>query len=513
MSVTRRLVAAFVVLGVGGYLVYFDAAHEHNFQLDRNSAIQQAVPVVFGDEHLTTSWFCPGVPANDGSITGSISIANSSDSDITGTVTLLSKDQAPVKTALLVPARSSVAVDAIGGIQSLFVSAVIELNGTAGTVEQHIEHLAGDSVALCANAPAQDWFFADGFTGADSVEQIVLTNPFTDATVVDISFVTLETKREPANLQGFVLPPQSVTVLAMDEQGARNEKVLAVAVRASSGRLIAGRSQHFLGDGRLGYTMSLGASATSPQWWFSNGEKSPDVSEQLVIFNPGSADRSLTIVFIASGDIAAAVEPATITAPAGRVVTLDTGKLPSLPDGRYGILVAISDIGVAAGMEATGSDATHALDGIVVEQVVNRRDGNTVATSVVLGMPASAASTTWFAPSGVTAGLEGAVVVLNTTANAASISVQSVGPAGAVALTGLESVAIPGSGMATITVPVGLPEGEIIFRATEPVIVQRLLSRGHDLSGRVAVHALPLVPMPSASTPLASTPLASTPPG
>jgi len=501
MSAIRRLVAVFVVLGVGGYLVYFDAAHQRKTQIAGSAEIQQAVPVVVGDARLTTSWYCPGVPTSGGSISGSISIANSSDSDITGTVTLLSKDQAPVMTALLVPARSGVAVDAIGGIKSSFVSAVVELNGTAGTVEQHVEHLAGDSVALCANAPAQDWFFADGFTGADSIEQIVLTNPFTDATVVDISFVTLETKREPANLQGFVLPPQSVTVLAMDEQGARNEKVLAVAVRASSGRLIAGRSQHFLGEGRLGYTMSLGASATSPQWWFADGEKNPNVSEQLVIFNPGSTDRSLTIVFIASGDAAAALTPATITAPAGRVVTLDTGKLPSLPDGRYGILVATSDMGIAAGNETTGSDATKMLDDIVVEQVKNRRDGNKVATSVVLGMPASAASTTWFAPSGVSAGLEGAVVVLNTTADEASISVQSVGPAGAVPLTGLDKVVVPASGIVIITVPVGLPRGEIIFQATAPVIVQRLLSRGHELIGRSAVHALPLIPMPVASTP------------
>ena len=495
MSAIRRLVAVFVVLGVGGYLVVFGAAHVHRARVAGSAEIRQAVPVVFGAAHLTTSWYCPGVPANDGSISGSISIANSSDGDITGTVTLLSKDQAPVTTALIVPARSAVAVDAIGGIQSSFVSAVVELNGSAGTVEQHVVHLAGDSVALCANAPAQDWFFADGFTGADSIEQIVLTNPFMDATVVDISFVTLETKREPANLQGFVLPPRSVTVLAMDEQGARNEKVLAVAVRASSGRLIAGRSQHFLGQGRLGYTMSLGASATSPQWWFSDGEKNPNVSEQLVIFNPGSADRSLTILFLAAGDAAAAISPATITAPAGRVVTLDTGKLPSLPDGRYGILVATSDMGVAATNEAAGKDEVKLPDDIVVEQVINRRDGNSVATSVVLGMPASAASTTWFAPSGVSVGLEGAVVVLNTTAIEASISVQSVGPAGAVPLTGLDNVVVPASGVVTITVPVGLPVGEIIFQATAPVIVQRLLSRGHDLIGRSAVHALPLIPI------------------
>lgn len=501
MSLIRRLVAVFVVLGVGGYLFYFDAAHDYNSRKARSAETQRAVPVVFSDAHLTTSWYCPGVPANDGSITGTISISNSSDSDITGTISLLSKDQAPVITALLVPARSGVEVDAIGGIQASFVSAMVELSGTAGTVEQHIVHLAGDSVALCANAPAQDWFFADGFTGADSVEQIVLTNPFTDATVVDISFVTLETKREPANLQGFVLPPRSVTVLAMDEQGARNEKVLAIAVRASSGRLIAGRSQHFLGEGRLGYTMSLGASATSPQWWFSDGEKNPNVSEQLVIFNPGSNDRSLTIVFIASGDATAALEPATIIAPAGRVVTFDTGKLPSLPDGRYGILVAISDIVNSAGNETTGGDATELQDGIVVEQVVNRRDGNVIATSVVLGMPATAVSTTWFAPSGITAGLEGAVVVLNTTADEASISVQSVGPAGAVPITGLDKVVLPASGMAFITVPIGLPGGEIILQATVPVVVQRLLSRGHELIGRVAVHALPLIPMPIVSTP------------
>ncbi|MHB1130353.1 MAG: DUF5719 family protein, partial [Ilumatobacteraceae bacterium] len=331
------------------------------------------------------------------------------------------------------------------------------------------------------------------FTGADSIEQIVLTNPYTDSTVVDISFVTLETKREPANLQGFVLPPRSVTVLSMDEQGARNEKVLAVSVRASAGRFIAGRSQHYLGQGRLGYTMSLGASATSAQWWFPDGEKNANVTEQLVIFNPGDSDRMLSIVFITSGEDTSSIDPATITAPAGRVVTLNTASLPSLPNGRYGILVATVDIPADLGAAGISDD-------IVVEQVINRGDGKTVGTSVVLGMPTSAASTTWVAPSGATGGLDGVFVVLNTTADAATISVQSVGPAGAVALSGLDSIALPGSGLVTITLPVGLPVGELILRATSPVIIERLLSRGHDLVGRSAVMALPLVPSPVTSS-------------
>lgn len=492
----RRFLTVVLALGAAGSLVVFDAIHDAASSTQASIELTNrplAVPIVATEPRLTTSWYCPGVPASDATITGVIIVANSSDSDITGTVTLLSKDQQPVVNALSVPPLSSIIVDAIAGIESKFVSAVVEINGGVGSVEQRIVHPAGDSVALCANAPAKDWFFADGFTGADSIEQIVLTNPFTDSTVIDVSFVTLETKREPANLQGFVLPPRSVTVLSMDEQGARNEKVLAVSLRASSGRFVAGRSQHYLGQGRSGYTMSLGASATSPQWWFPDGEKNANVSEQLVIFNPGDTDRTLSVVFITTEDATSSIEPATITAPAGRVITFNTASLPSLPNGRYGILVATSDIPVDPGVAGISDD-------IVVEQVVNRRDGNTVGTSVVLGVPTSVASTTWTAPSGTTAGLEGAFVVLNTTANAATISVQSVGPAGAVPLSGLDGVVVPASGLVTITVPAGLPAGELILRASVPVIVQRLLARGHGLIGRSAVMALPLVPAPAAAS-------------
>lgn len=492
----RRLITMMVALGAMGSLIAFDATHDVTSAAEVSVVSTNkplAVPVIAVESRLTTSWYCPGVPANDATVTAVIFVSNSSDSDITGTITLLSKNQQPLVNALSVPALSSIILDAIAGIESGFVSAVVEINGGVGTVEQRIVHPAGDSVALCANAPAQDWFFADGFTGADSIEQIVLTNPFTDSTVVDVSFVTLETKREPANLQGFVLPPRSVTVLSMDEQGARNEKVLAVSIRASSGRLVAGRSQHYLGQGRLGYTMSLGASATSAQWWFPDGEKNTNVTEQLVIFNPGDTNRTLSVVFITPSEATSSIEPATITAPAGRVVTLNTAGLPTLPNGRYGILVATVEIPTDLGVVAAPAD-------IVVEQVINRGDGKTVGTSVVLGMPMSAASTTWIAPSGATAGLEDVFAVLNTTADAASISVLSVGPAGAVALSGLDSIAIPGSGLVTITLPVGLPAGELILRATTPVIIQRLLARGHDLTGRSAVMTLPLIPSPVTSS-------------
>jgi hypothetical protein len=188
-------------------------------------------------------------------------------------------------------------------------------------------------------------------------------------------------------------------------------------------------------------------------------------------------------VFVNGSDSANSIDPLLITVPAHRVVTVDTGTIPSLPTGRYGIIVATND-----------KDLGDSL-GVVVEQVINRRDGNTVGTSVVLGAPHNSGSTTWSAPSGVTAS-EDALQIMNTTSQAATVSVLQVGPAGAVVLGGLEALALPAGGVLSVGVPPGLPDAQIIVQATTTVIVQRLLLRGHDLFGRSAVLALPHLPSP-----------------
>ncbi|NDD73104.1 MAG: hypothetical protein EBZ52_08045, partial [Actinobacteria bacterium] len=241
---------------------------------DRTTSLEQrsenifgisSMPSVAGSSQLSSSWFCPGVPGAEKSVTSEIIVANSTDIPITGKVTFISSDK-PAAAALLVvqPFTRSV-FDATGGRKSKYISAIVELDSGSAAVEQRIIHPAGDSVSLCANKPSDRWFFADGFTGSDSMFNILLSNPFPDATVVDISFVTAEGKREPASLKGVIIEPESVFSLAMGEQGARNEIVLAVSVRATAGRFVAGKLQHFLGRGRLGYsTFEIFLTASKP---------------------------------------------------------------------------------------------------------------------------------------------------------------------------------------------------------------------------------------------------------
>lgn len=494
----RQLIAAVVALAIGLALVVADRramGGEEGFadgeptEVPEESSDPDAdpfrslVPFVSSEPQVSTTWFCPGVPGSDSAVSGRVVVANPTDADIAATVSVLGSSAPPVEEAVAVPARGRASVEITGRIRSPFVGAVVEILGTAGSVEQTISHPAGDATVGCARRPSREWHFADGFTGDDSRDSIVITNPYPDAAVVDVTFVTRESGRTPANLKGYVVPARSTVGVSVVDEGARNETVLAVSVRVTAGAVVAGRSQHFLGRGRLGYTMRLGSPGLSGEWWFADGSKTEGVTEQFVVYNPGGSDRTVSLVVLAGSETF--LQPLTITAPAGGVTVVDTPTLGEVPAGRYGVVISTLDDRSSDGVE-----------GIVVEQVVTRREGNSTGTSVVLGVPGSSVSTVWSAPSGVTPGLESSLVLLNATPNTSTVRVSQVGPAGPVLIPGLEALEVPAGGVVVLGVPEVLPVAELIVESTEPLVVQRLLARGGTLGGRAAALALPHLPVP-----------------
>ena len=442
------------------------------------------MPSVVGNS-LSSTWFCPGVPARDVKVKSEIVIANPTQTPITGTITLLSSEEPATSSTLIVAPFSRGVFDATGGHKSQFISAIIELDSGQASVEQRIIHLAGDSVALCANETSDRWFFADGFTGAESEFDILLTNPFPDSTVVDLTFVTTDGKRQPALLKGIVLRGQSVTGISMGEQGARNESVLAVSVRATSGRFVAGKLQHFLGRGRLGFTSALGAPTTSRQWWFASGEKGAGVDEELVVFNPTEIDQSVSIAFLTGSAEALLREPLILTVPAGRVTTLSISSLPAITNGRYGILISS-----VTGDFISSNDDT-ATEFVVVEQIVSRTSENKTGTSVILGAPSGSPSRVWTSPSGLTVGEVGSIVVANTTSLDTTVRVSTIGPAGAEPIVGLEQVVLKAASVISIAIPPSIAQLQILIESETEVVVQREFSRGHQLYGLSGVLALP----------------------
>ena len=442
------------------------------------------MPAVSGDARTSSSWFCPGVPGTDKSVTSELIVANASEIPITGKVTFLSSDKQASSASMVIQPFSRRVLDATGGRKSKFISAIVELDNGNVAVEQRIIHPAGDTVALCANKPSDRWFFADGFTGADSDFKILLTNPFPDATVVDISFITQEGKRQPASLKGLIVEAESVYALSMGDQGAQNETVLGVIVRASSGRLVAGKLQHFLGRGRLGYTSALGASAASRQWWFAGGQKDLDTEEQFVFLNPTDSDKSVSVSFLTGVGEELFREPLVLTIPAGRVVSLETSSLPAITDGRYGVFVSsITD-------DFVTSNEYDATEFVVVEQLVTRKVDKKTGTTVTFGAPNSAPGKIWTVASGFQTTSD-SLIVANTTSLDATLTISSIGPAGVVAIDGYEKVQLGAAAVVEIKIPATSFQLQLLVESDTDVVVQREISRGHDLVGISSVLAIP----------------------
>ena len=316
---------------------------------------------------LTQTWFCPGVPATgEEGVGGELVVANAGSTQISAIVTLLNDEQATVIQDLTVAPHDRTVLDLDAQLSGQIVSAVVEVDGGGAVVEQRAFDPAGTAVSPCANSTSATWYLADGFTVGESRNQIVLTNPYDDAVIVDVGFATVDGSRTPSRYQGFPIDGHSVKVidLGVAGEGAQGEEVLAVKVESTRGQLIVGRLQHFTSGGRLGFTMSLGAPALRDQWWFAGGEKGSGIDERYSLFNPTGDDVSVDVVFL--GAPSDALDP--IVVPARQVVTFDPGEVTGLGEGRHAAVFS-----------------TLAEPSIVVERALTKIVDRQPSTSVVLG--------------------------------------------------------------------------------------------------------------------------------
>lgn len=442
-------------------------------------------PFVPTGNFVTSTWYCPGTPArgSDGTsrFGGEVVVSNPTDAPITGRLRLVSVDQAPVLQPVSVGAhqRQVFTVDEL--VTSAYASAIVELDGGRGIVEQKAIHPSGEAVAPCSNATSSDWYFADGFTVDQSTDQLILSNPFPGTAIVDVTFGLAGGPREPSALQGLVVNGNSVLAVNLGDQGALQQTVLAVQVHATFGRVVAGKEQRMLGGGRLGYVMALGAPSLDSQWWFADGERGANISEQYVIFNPSDEAVDADVVLLGI-DPALVTDPSVITqtvsVPAHGVESFAVSDLPGVPDGRHSAVVS-----------------TSGEQPVVVERVLTRPVGEEqrANTTVVMGQPSNYIASTWHVPIGVTFGIDDALVVYNTSYNAATVTVSVLGPGGAVALPNLADLPIAANGLLTISLqdPAAF-NAPLVVTATSKVVVERRLARGDStVRGRTGSFAIP----------------------
>ena len=427
---------------------------------------------------ITTTWYCPGVPAGDGTVGGEIVVANPTSTPKQARVTLLGSDQAaPVSQDITVPARDTFTLSVSDALKATFVSAIVELDGGDAMVEQRAIYPAGDAVSSCITQTSSSWYFADGFTIDGSTDQIILTNPSADSVSVNLAFFTAAGKREPSAFQGDSVPPHSVKVVSVADNGLKDERIIGVQVIASRGQLVVARAQHYFGGNRLGYSLTLGAPAPSEQVWFVDGEKGVGISEQYVLFNPTDIDTSVGLTVLGLGVAAAIVSPDPIAVAAGEVVVLEASAIPGLPDGRHSMVFSTVD---------------DSRPSVIIERVITRPAGTKISTTVVMGMTSEYAVGRWYVPIGVGSAVDQALVVYNVDGVDTTVTVKAIGPGGEVAVASLTDLALPAAGVITIDLTDSSVFGRLlVVESSQRLLVERLLPRGHDFNGRSGSWALP----------------------
>jgi hypothetical protein len=480
--VNRRAIPALVLLLIGFAALIVvgrdEAAPSEPFFTSPAGAW---MPSVSDNAALTGSWFCPGVPATgEDGVGGDVVVSNRGGDELVGRFTILSTDGVAARETFTIGpwSRSTIDVDAF--VTTTFASVVVEIDGGRGFVEQRAQHPAGNSVAPCADKASDEWYFADGFTVDGSIETLVLTNPYDDAAVVDLVFATEAGEFIPAAFQGFTILPESVETIPIAELGARDEPVIAVKISADRGRLVVGRAQHFLGGGRRGYDVSLAAPALREQWWFADGATGEGVSETFAIYNPTDDDVQVDAVFLGVPLDSSFADVAPIEVPARNVVIYDpaTDENVSLPEGRHSTVFS-----------------TLAEPSVVIERILTRPVGDSVATTVVMGAPPRTdgyVASRWHIGIGPSDPTSEALVVYNVDNLDGTITIDAVGPDGPSAVPSLTDIPIgPGQVIAIDLVDSNVLDRELIVQGSTRIFVERSLARGNGLSGSSGSWALP----------------------
>jgi hypothetical protein len=250
--------------------------------------------------------------------------------------------------------------------------------------------------------------------------------------------------------------------------------LVGVEIRAQSGAFVAARAQHYLGTGRLGYTLKLGAPAAHTDWWVVTGNYAGKPAEQIDVFNPGEKDALVSVLF--SGSEAVTAQPLSLVVPSHRVVSISMANVAGLPESEFVVSLSVLE-----------------GDPVVVEHVVTRQLEENAATSVDLALPSAMATTKWRSAIGADAGRERALLVFNVTGVDATAAVASIGPAGRLPAAGLESIALPAGRPVYVSIPEGLDLLQYEVTATQPVLVVRMVPRVTGVGGRDIVPALPVL--------------------
>ncbi len=369
-------------------------------------------------------------------------------------------------------AHTTTSVNVAEVVPAAWVAAQVDVVGGGVVVEQSVASGEIRDPSACATATAPTWYVASGVTTRDATLTYFIYNPYPDDAIVDMDFATNEGRFAPQPLQGLVVRGRSMRAVDVTEQVRRRTSV-AGTITARSGRVVVGRQQTFDGtSGPEGYTSGLAAPTAETDWLFPDGRRVPQVSERVVVYNPGpdSAEVDIEVRPPLSGgdeDVALATLQSLSLAPFSASSYDITGDA-TVADGVHSIVVS----------SANGTP-------IVAERITNLvADNGTRGVSSMLGSRVSARR--WLLATGGTSdSVVEELTVLNDGDTNVSVTLSSVEPGGSTPIG--DPLTVPAGGFVQVKLNdlVEQTPLTVLVEGDTPIVVERgLVYKGENGTSR-----------------------------
>jgi len=372
----------------------------------------------------------------------------------------------PITEHLEIGPRSRVRIALADVVVAPVASALVESTGDGLVVEHEVSSVHGIDAKPCATAASDEWHFAWGTTKREARELLVLFNPFPDDAIVEGVFSTEDTVREPGRFAGgLVVPARSTVGIDLGDDVTRRDEV-AATLRTRAGRIVVDRIVRVdEEDGERGLTVQLGVPEPQRAWVFPDGLVSDTVSETYVVYNPTEELAEVEIAFTLDRAQQLGIpEPVDLSIAPGEHVTVDMGA-----DGR-----------IPAGVPHSAVVRSANQVPIVAEQVVGSRDRVRRGLAVTTGSPVEATEWTFAAGSTEEPSAQSLTMVNLDPQVLTEVDVVALVGGREVPVSELQDLVIePGERLNVDLSPriANRPDLAVVVRATEPVVVERVLAQ------------------------------------
>jgi len=222
--------------------------------------------------------------------------------------------------------RYSIHVDDVPELASAEVSAKI-MSEQPVVVEraQYFNYYGRDdgNASTAVSEPSKTWYLAEGYTGGEFDEYVLLQNPGENAGFARVTFMRSDGK----NFQKeYTLKPKSRFTIHVDDIAELANAEVSTCVESDVG-IIVERSMYFVSGGRPGGSDAPGVPGSAKYWYLAEGYTGGDFDTYVLIMNPNSEKVTVDVNYLLPDG---KITPASYTVEPNSRYTIHVDNVPGL---------------------------------------------------------------------------------------------------------------------------------------------------------------------------------------